>query len=595
MRTDTEKVARIPAPLNIYSLILNSDHLHFGYWPEDKPELSLEQAQEVMFAKLEGLLPKQPVKILDVGCGLGFSAFLLARKGYEVCAIAPSQELIDYARNHYVSEGIEFWVADFMDQKLAERQKGQFDVLFFQESLQYLHPLEEVFENASLYLKHNGRLIISDEMSRDRDLRNKTSVYCVHDVIIMLSEHKYAIKSIDSVGKNVEKTCAEILSRIDEHQKDILSVIDDKDIKTSIRDLLVGWGHQQEWYASRKFDYILLSAVKDDISMQAYAQGDEQKILSLFHQVFHSDRTLEQWNWEFLYNPFGKLNIALAKSPDQEIAAHFSAYPVPMYWQDHPDGQVFLTAQAGDTMTNPAYRGRGLGKTSVLSRLARYFFSKFCFDQYPFIYGFNTGNIKKFGQRYLGYEYIRPVPYIVLNREDKSELGRLSFKDKIFISVHREHKAHQELDTFFNTVCTDYQMLIKRDSRYLQWRYFDCPDVDYYFFSIRKLGKIIGWMVFVHKGKKLIWGDSLFQRKHTKYVKYTLGYIWNHYFQDVQTIEGWCSPHPDWWFQALRDVGFQVVSEPNDLTPCFKIFDRSFSVQIFEQQLYYTLGDSDLF
>lgn len=595
MRNDIENLAQIPGPLNIYSLILENDHLHFGYWPDDKPLMSLEEAQETMFEKLVAFMPRPPAKILDVGCGLGLSAALLASKGYHVWAIAPSEELIDYASQHYAQDGVDFWVADFMDQSLIEKIREEFDIVFFQESLQYLRPLDKVIENASVCLKAQGVFVLSDEVCRSRVLNDKTSVHCIHDIITELSEQKYKIKNLEEIGRNVQSTCSEIISRIDIFYDQILSSLRDASAQTQLDKLLIGWKDQKEWYRSKQFDYILLKAVKDNISMQAYSEGDEHNILKLFYQVFHHHRSLEHWMWKFVHNPFGQKKIALAKGADQEVAAHFSAYPVPVYCQIGPGEKSFLIAQAGDTMTHPAYRSYGLGKTSVLSRLARYFFAKFCVQKFPFIYGFNTGNIRKFGKRYLGYEYIRPIPYVVLNLKDVSMRRRFDYKKKALASVRQEENISPEFDSFFRRACTGYQMLIKRDAQYLKWRYFDCPDVDYHLFSIRKLGQIIGWAVFVLRDKRLIWGDGLFQKKHAQYVDYLLSYVLNHHFSDIESIEGWCSPHPDWWFQTLQDVGFQCIPEPNDLTPCFKIFDNQFTAQALDANFYYTLGDSDLF
>lgn len=90
-------MAQLPEPFNFYRLVLESDHLHFGVWPEDRPDLTLEEAQEVMFNELLGYFPDPPATVLDVGCGLGPSTFYLAKKGYDVTGIAPSNEIIDYA------------------------------------------------------------------------------------------------------------------------------------------------------------------------------------------------------------------------------------------------------------------------------------------------------------------------------------------------------------------------------------------------------------------------------------------------------------------------------------------------------------------
>ena len=106
---------QLPEPFNFYRLILDSDHLHFGFWPENSPNLTLEEAQERMFERLFIHFPDPPATVLDVGCGLGFSAYKLSQKGYYVTAIAPSKELIDYASENYGKSNIDFHAAGFLD------------------------------------------------------------------------------------------------------------------------------------------------------------------------------------------------------------------------------------------------------------------------------------------------------------------------------------------------------------------------------------------------------------------------------------------------------------------------------------------------
>lgn len=47
--TDT---ANLPEPFRYYREIFQSDHLHFGLWPNGDTALPLEEAQEVMFRHL---------------------------------------------------------------------------------------------------------------------------------------------------------------------------------------------------------------------------------------------------------------------------------------------------------------------------------------------------------------------------------------------------------------------------------------------------------------------------------------------------------------------------------------------------------------
>src|SRR5574340_957899 len=137
-----DNIKELPQPFGFYRYILKADHLHFGFWPEEGSVLSFEAAQENMFNHLLSFFPPAPAKILDVGCGLGYSAFLLSGKGYSVTAIAPASELISYARMKYGASGVRFETLGFFDEHKEVFEPEYYDVIFFQESAQYLSPLD---------------------------------------------------------------------------------------------------------------------------------------------------------------------------------------------------------------------------------------------------------------------------------------------------------------------------------------------------------------------------------------------------------------------------------------------------------------------
>lgn len=91
-------------------------------------------------------------RLLEVGCGKGELAALLARK-CKVRAIDKSQEAIASA----FDLGVDASVAD-----LLTYQDDAFDIVFFSRSLHHIHPLEKAIERAATLLKADGRLIIEE-------------------------------------------------------------------------------------------------------------------------------------------------------------------------------------------------------------------------------------------------------------------------------------------------------------------------------------------------------------------------------------------------------------------------------------------------
>ncbi len=588
-------VRRLPVPFNFYRLVVEGDHLHFGYWPEDQPQLSLEEAQKRMFERLMEHFPAPPAAVLDVGCGLGLSAGLLAEKGYRVTAIAPSEELIAYAAAKYAAGGADFQVAGFLDPGQPRFASSQYDVLLFQESLQYLRPLAQVFQRARDLLKPKGTIILADEILLDQGILAETAVHALADVISGLLENGFRITVEEEMGGRVRRTCDNVVQRFSGQFDRLVAEVGQAGAGDLLGHFLEGWRNQKAWYESGRMGYQLLKAKKDTVFMRGYRVGDEHGILSMFNEVFKQNRTLDHWYWKFRDNPFGNRLISEAVTEDGTLAAHYCGYPVPFHSKWKEPGE-FVALHIGDTMTHPRFRTLGLGTTSVLKRVTSHFYSRLCRSGFPFNYGFNTGNIRKFGQRFLQYEPISEIRYLVRDLKPPRSTTPGLFRKLISgLRVERVLQVTEEYDRFFAEVAGDYGLLVKRSARYLKWRYLDCPDRVHELYALRRRRELLGWGVFLPRGEVLLWGDALFRKQHAKTVEILLSVVASRFHADKSRIETWCSPVPAWWLETLTNSGFEKTREPNRLAPAFKIFDRSFSSEFFERRFYYTMGDSDLF
>ena len=69
-----------------------------------------------------------------------------------------------------------------------------------------------------------------------------------------------------------------------------------------------------------------------------------------------------------------------------------------------------------------------------------------------------------------------------------------------------------EWDVLFDRAAADYGFLVRRDRRYVQWRYFDCPDIPYIVVAVRRWGRLAGWIVFRIREDRFSLGDALYDR-----------------------------------------------------------------------------------
>ena len=323
----------------------------------------------------------------------------------------------------------------------------------------------------------------------------------------------------------------------------------------------------------------------EQFTVRASRAGDERAILELFERSFHARRTVEHWAWKYQHDPYGTERISLAFE-GARLVAHYAGYPVAFRDGAHD----LLAHQVGDTMTDPSIRHIGRGASSILGRTALHFYDTFCAGRVAFNYGFNVANIQKFSLRFLRSERVEAVTYRV--RAPLPPISRWERRARGY-QLELVTRAGAEFDDLFVRAAGDYGFLVRRDARYLQWRYLDCPDLPNAVVAIRKWRRLVGWIAFRIRDRRFTWGDAFFDARFPDAVEVVLRHIVPAYPVDV--IEGWFPPRPQWFDDVLRSLAFEVQPEPQDLSLMCVPFGMERAAARMRDALYYTWGDSDLF
>lgn len=134
------------------------DHFHYGLWEEGTDDIKTAQAR--MTDLVVSLIPSGAGRILDAGCGLGTTSFMLAQRGCTVVGISPDQHLMAQARLRYGGGENPRFITTSLERFDAEKP---FDLILFQESAQYI-PVRELFSMCQALLDAGGHLLISDEV-----------------------------------------------------------------------------------------------------------------------------------------------------------------------------------------------------------------------------------------------------------------------------------------------------------------------------------------------------------------------------------------------------------------------------------------------
>ncbi|MBK8098335.1 MAG: hypothetical protein IPK26_14590 [Planctomycetes bacterium] len=236
-----------------------------------------------------------------------------------------------------------------------------------------------------------------------------------------------------------------------------------------------------------------------ELEIRPYRPGDEAAILRTFNLVFREvcgpdfvDRTLAQWRWQYLDNPHGH-RMSLAVAPDGTIVSQYAGVPMVA---DTPFGERTFV-HCVDSMTHPAWRA-GLKRPGV-----------FVVTGWPFsaharrigdavLYGFPVDTAFRIGTRYLEYHFLRGIDYLI--RDASAPLP----PPPTAVTCERVAAIPPDIGSLYATIAGEKRLALRRDYRYLDWRYVQNPArADYELWTARRRGRLCGFVV-LKPGQALI-------------------------------------------------------------------------------------------
>jgi len=136
----------------------NTEHLHFGYWPDNLPLNidNLKQAQDYHSDQIINSIPKNVDTILDVGSGSGGLAEKLIEKKFTVECVSPSEYLSD-AIEQKLNNKVKVHRSTFENLNIDKK----FDLVIFSESFQYVN-IQKTLSKVPNFLSENAHFLICD-------------------------------------------------------------------------------------------------------------------------------------------------------------------------------------------------------------------------------------------------------------------------------------------------------------------------------------------------------------------------------------------------------------------------------------------------
>ena len=153
--------------------------------------------------------------VVDIGCGTGYGDFIISKEAKRVIGIDNSKEAIDFAKEHYKKENVEFYQ---MDWKEIKNFKEKFDVIISFEFIEHIKEQEEFLGLIKEILKENGIVIIS---TPNKSISSGNNIYHCKELNPLEFENltsKY-FKNYRIYGQFLRDKCKEEIKRIEEEIK----------------------------------------------------------------------------------------------------------------------------------------------------------------------------------------------------------------------------------------------------------------------------------------------------------------------------------------------------------------------------------------
>ncbi len=318
--------------------------------------------------------------------------------------------------------------------------------------------------------------------------------------------------------------------------------------------------------------------MQQPLEMKPYSPGDEEAILSLFHQCFGKPMSMDYWQWRFLHNPVGSTMIELAWEGNT-LAAQYAVSPVLLTIK----GEDYLTALSMHTMTAPSFRSRGL-----FPEMATQLYNRMSEQGYLMVWGFPNKFSHRGFVRDLAWRDIYEIPTLYLDIENLRSL------QDVPNCISQISRLDEMGDSLWERVKSNFKIIVKRDKKYLVWRYFQNPQNKYHVLGYYQQDHLLGYVVYKKYQNTYLDIVDILAIDDQISLELVLAVISTSIKEEIIGINMWLplrnSLHLD-----LEKLGF-IINSPITYWGARLLNPLSDVVELTDvRNWYYSMGDSDVY
>ena len=146
---------------------------------------------------------KPGMKVLDIGCGTGGSAFYLARKfGVEVLGVDLSTNMLTIAEEHKAEMEPEVRArVSFkqMDATKVDFPEAHFDMMYSRDAIMHIAEKEKLYAKVFKWLKPGGRILVSEYVHGPKNPNH------AQDYIDYIIDRGYQLETLSDYGDILKK------------------------------------------------------------------------------------------------------------------------------------------------------------------------------------------------------------------------------------------------------------------------------------------------------------------------------------------------------------------------------------------------------